>query len=319
MTAVDGGGLMQPPFPQSPLPVTVLGLGWVGAAMVARLLDQPAPLEINVRVPSERHLGAWLDLADAAILRPCHRLLLNDEAAWRRAAVVFHCAGAANKAGASRHSVAGQNLALTREVFAAARFDAPPWVVVISNPVDRVAGLLTHLAGLDPERVIGTGTFLDTVRLERALAVALDRDPSDVEAWVLGEHGEAQVPAWSRSLVDGRPVARFLDGPARRRLADRTRDAAWQIRRTQPGTWWGVTACAEAILVALRGGASLRRPLGLPTSGAWASRLNHEGLVLGLPAEVDARGCRLIQDFPLDSAEEAALRSAADLLAEAQR
>ncbi len=157
-----------------PLPVTVLGLGWVGAAMVARLLDQAAPLEINVRVPSARHLGAWLDLADAAVLRRGHRLLLNDEAAWRRAAVVFHCAGAANPTGVSRHSVAEHNLALTGEVFARAGFAAPPWVIVIANPVDLVAGLLTRLPGLDPARVIGTGTYLDTIRMQREIAACLE-------------------------------------------------------------------------------------------------------------------------------------------------
>lgn len=303
--------------PGSPLPVSVLGLGWVGAAMVARLLDQAEPLEINVRVPSERHLGAWLDLADAAALRPRHRLLLNDASAWQRATVVFHCAGAANPTGVSRHSVAEPNLALTGEVFAGAGFAAPPWIIVIANPVDLVAGLLTRLPGLDPARVIGTGTFLDTVRLQREIATCLDRPPAEVEAWVLGEHGEAQVPVWSRCSVAGRPASTLLDAAARAGLAHLTREAAWRIRGTQPGTWWGVTACAAEIFAALRGGPPLRRPLGLPIAGAWAERLGHLGLVLGLPAEVDGEGCRLIQDFPLDAAEEAGLRAAAGVLAAA--
>ena len=301
-----------------PLPVTVLGLGWVGAAMVARLLDQAAPLEINVRVPSPRHLGAWLDLADAAVLRRGHRLLLNDEAAWRRAAVVFHCAGAANPTGVSRHSVAEHNLALTGEVFAGGGFAAPPWVIVIANPVDLVAGLLTRLPGLDPARVIGTGTYLDTIRMQREIAVALNRAPAEVEAWVLGEHGEAQVPVWSRIRVAGLPATDLLDAAARDGLARLTREAAWRIRGTQPGTWWGVTACAAEIFAALRGGPLLRRPLGLPIAGAWAERLGHAGLVLSLPAEVDAAGCRLIQDFRLEPGEEAALRAAAAVLAGAE-
>ena len=69
------------------------------------------------------------------------------------------------------------------------------------------------------------------------------------------------------------------------------------------------------IFAALRGGPPLRRPLGLPIAGAWAERLGHLGLVLGLPAEVDGEGCRVIQDFPLDAAEEAGLRAAAGVLA----
>lgn len=305
-----------------PLPVTVLGLGWVGSAMVSRLLAHVGrPLLINIVVPSRRHYGAYLDLAHSASLHPLHELRWNDAAAFRKSRFVFHAAGVSNPHGVSRLSVAATNAAITREVFGAAHFDDEPFVIVITNPVDVIAWQVWRAGGIAAERVISTGTLLEAVRLAYYLGQALGVRPGLVDAWVLGEHGEAQVPLFSHTTVDGQPVLSLApDDALLRAAAEDTRTAAWQIRETQPSTWWGVTDCAYAIFRGLLGEADRRCPLGIRVSADWAEQLGVADIFLGLPAQLGAGRCTpiAVADFgPLSDAEWAGLRRAAEVVARA--
>lgn len=313
------------------LPVCVLGLGWVGAAVVARLLAHTArPLDIHVVVPSDRHRGAFLDLAHTAGFHPRHRLRCNDPAALREARVVFHAAGASNPVGVSRHVVADANAALTRTIFGAAHFSHDPFVIVIANPVDVIVWHAWHAGGLDAARVISTGTLLEAARLAHYLGEALDVAPAAVDAWVLGEHGDAQVPVFSRTTVAGRPV-RDVDAVRRdpallTRCAELTRTAAWQVRQTQPSTWWAVTDCADVIFRCLIGEDERRCPLGVRARGAWADALGLAGpdadAFVGLPVRIRQGGVDIVTPTAfgdLDDDEWAALRRAAAVVAGASR
>ncbi|MEO8084918.1 MAG: hypothetical protein ABI780_13930 [Ardenticatenales bacterium] len=309
------------------LAVTVLGLGWVGSAVVGRLLAHTArPLDINVVEPNELRRGAYLDLAHTAGFHPAHRLRWNDDEAFRAARAVFHAAGNSNAIGASRRSVAAANVAITRSIFTAARFRHEPFVIVIANPVDVIAWHTWRTSGLDAARVIGTGTLLESARLAYYLGDALGVQPAAIDAWVLGEHGDAQVPVFSRTTVDGRPV-RTVDAVIRdpailARCAELTRTAAGQVRQAQPGTWWAVSDCADLIFRCLIGEADRRCPVGVRIEGAWAQALGVDDGFLGLPARLRQGGIdRLEPDAfgGLDEGEWGALRVAARGVAEACR
>lgn len=300
----------------------MLGLGWVGAAVVSRLLANTArPLDINVVVPSDRHAGAYLDLAHTAAFHPAHRLRRNDADAFRAARVVFHAAGASNPVGVSRHVVADANVALTRTIFGAARFSHEPFVIVITNPVDVIARHVWRDGGLDPARVISTGTMLEAARLAFYLGGELGVAPAAIDAWVLGEHGDAQVPVFSRTTVAGTPV-REVEAVARdpailTRCAERTRTAAWQVRQTQPSTWWAVTDCADQIFRCLVGESERRCPVGIRVDGAWAEALGVSDVFLGLPVRLRQGGYDGIAPRAfgaLDEAEWRALRRAAEVM-----
>ncbi len=323
--AVEPGvGVRNPRCPASgePLHVTVLGLGWVGSTMVSRLLAHAGrPLVINIAVPSRRHHGAYLDLAHTASLHPLHELRWNDAAVFRKSRFVFHAAGVSNPHGVSRLSVAATNAAITREVFGAARFADDPFVIVITNPVDVIAWHVWRAGGVDAGRVISTGTLLEAVRLAFYLGKALGVRPHHVDAWVVGEHGEAQVALFSHTTVDHQPVRALVpDEASLEAAADATRTAAWQIRETQPSTWWGVTDCAYAIFCGLLGEADRCCPVGIRVSGEWAAALGVADIFLGLPAQLSAGRCTPIdvEAFgPLTDTEWAGLRRAAEIVARA--
>jgi len=321
--------------PDGRLPVSVLGLGWVGAAVVARLLAHTArPLDINVVVPSDAHRGAFLDLAHTAAFHPAHRLRWNDGDAFRAARVVFHAAGASNPVGASRHVVADANAALTRTIFGSAHFSHEPFIIVITNPVDVIAWHAWQASGVDAARVISTGTLLEAARLAYYLAEALAVAPAAVDAWVLGEHGDAQVPVFSRTTVAGQPI-REVDAVVRdpailMRCAERTRTAAWQVRRTQPSTWWAVTDCADVIFRCLIGEGERRCPVGVRVGGEWAEALNLgvgvgvgvADAFLGLPVRLRQGGYDVVAPDAFGGLEEGewgALRGAAGVVGAACR
>lgn len=305
------------------LPVSVLGLGWVGAALVARLLaSRGRPLDVNVVVPSDAHRGSYLDLAHAVALHPSHRLRWNDRAAFRDAAVVLHAAGASNPRGASRLTVAAANAALTRAVLGGAGFARAPFVVAIANPVDVVCWHAWQAIGAPDERVIGTGTLLEATRLAFHLGEALAVEPAAVDAWVLGEHGEAQVPVLSRTTVAGRPVRDVASPDVLADCAERTRTAAWAVRATQPGTWWAVTDCAATILRCLLGEEERRCPVGVRLAGPWAEALGGADAFLSLPVRLRQGGYDLVPPEvfgALDPGEWAGLRAAAEVVARATR
>lgn len=305
------------------LPVSVLGLGWVGAALVARLVSGAGrPLDVNVVVPSEAHRGSYLDLAHTIGFHPRHRLRWNDRDAYRDAAVVFHAAGASNPRGASRLSVAAANAALTREVLGGAGFRRAPFVVAIANPVDVVAWHAWRAIGAPDGRVIGTGTLLEAARLAYYLGEATGVAAADVDAWVLGEHGDAQVPIFSRTTVAGRPAREAATPAVLADCAERTRTAAWAVRATQPGTWWAVTDCAVEILRCLLGEDERTGPAGVRLEGAWAEALGGADAFVSLPVRLRQGGYDLVEPAAfgaLDPDEWASLRAAAEVVAEATR
>lgn len=312
------------------LPVSVLGLGWVGAAVVGRLLAHTArPLDINVATRSDAHRGAFLDLAHTACFHPAHRLRWNDADAFRAARVVFHAAGASNPVGVSRHVVADANAALTRTIFGTAHFSHEPFVIVITNPVDVIAWHAWRASGVDAARVISTGTMLEAARLAYYLGEALGVPPADIDAWVLGEHGDAQVPVFSRTTVAGRPVREVeavgRDPALLTRCAELTRTAAWHVRQTQPSTWWAVTDCADIIFRCLIGEDERRCPVGVRARGAWADAIGLAGpdadAFVGLPVRLRQGGVDVVAPAAfggLDGDEWTALRRAAAAVAGAR-
>ena len=291
---------------------SIVGFGNVGRALGNLLLhDRGHAIHLNVVDPSPSIAGPLLDIGHAATFCPWHERSLNDLGLLAESDIIFLAAGMRNAAGGSRLDVAGDNIRLVREIFSPLDLRRDPWIVVISNPVDVITYHVGEMRGVDPRRVIGTGTLLDSMRLEYHLAEELSVPLREVHAWVIGEHGESQVPVFSQSRVRDRPAVDSAPPTLLARCAMLARTAARRIRQDQPGTWWGVSTCAYHIFRALRGEVRLRRPVSVRPRGAWARRLGTDQLAFGLPAEVHRGGHELIEPFDLSRSEmDAVIRSA---------
>jgi malate/lactate dehydrogenase len=177
-------------------------------------------------------------------------------------------------------------------------------VLMLSNPVDVLAGILQRLTGLSPERIVGY-SLNDSVRFRAAIGRELGVPPGRVEAWVLGEHGTGQVPLFSRVMVDRVPTELT---PAQRSRVRADIDgwfARWARLRSGRSSGWTTPIGVGRLLGAMAAGDTI------PASVHSGGLAGIADVFLGLPARLSPRGLAGIADWPLDDEERTAITAAA--------
>ena len=269
--------------------ITVIGFGYVGSSLSLLLLNSKHPICLNVIDPNPMCEGAFLDLAHGMSLFKEKELHVNNEELFLNADFIYYAAGTPNLHGGSRLSRSRQNMQLSREIFEKRVFAKTPYIIVITNPVDIISQSVYQYSGLPQDHVIGIGTFLDSIRLAYYLSNLCGVRISDIEAIVVGEHGDSQVPIYSACSVDGQAIidhsAFSKNDLEKARLL--TKDAAFQIRETQEGTTYGVSKCAEILLDYLLGTEEYFLTLSMLTNEHYRSLLNLEkDIYIGLPVKI---------------------------------
>jgi L-lactate dehydrogenase len=184
--------------------------------------------------------------------------------------------------------------------------------MIVTNPVDVMTYVAQAASGLPPERVIGTGTMLDTARLRQVLGRELELDPRSIHAQVVGEHGDSEVVLWSGTRVGGVPLRRWPGWTAEReaRIANEVRFAAKEIILRKGATNHAIGLVTSALLRwSMRGERRV-----LTVSRVQEGALGLKGVALSLPTIVGRRGAADVLEPEMDEQEqEAFLRSAAVL------
>ncbi len=211
----------------------------------------------------------------------------------------------------SRLDLLRGNIALVRGL--ATRFAAYRGIVVlVTNPVDVLTFAFQQASGLPPERVLGTGTLLDTSRLRQLLAREQGVDARSVHAQVVGEHGDSEVVLWSSASIGGIALRNWPGWQRSREaaLAAEVRGAAYEIIRRKGATNHAIGLATAALLRWMLRGESRVVTVSRtqPAGGRYA------GLALSLPCVLDADGATRILAPSMDAAEEAALARSADVL-----
>jgi len=200
------------------------------------------------------------------------------------------------------------------------RYAKDPILLVASNPVDIMTHVTLKLSGLPPEKVIGSGTILDTARFRALLGEHLGVSPSSIHAYVLGEHGDSEVLAWSSVTVGGVPLLDFaqqigqdLTEEVIARIGEGVRTAAYRIIEVKGATYFGIGAGLAHIIQAIRDN---ERCI-LTVSGLTRDVAEFKGTCLSLPRLIGAGG--ILAEFrpELSVAEAEGLRSSAEILTKA--
>jgi L-lactate dehydrogenase len=293
--------------------VGIVGIGWVGASVAIStlhagiaeellLLDaRPGLADGEARDLS--HGGSFYPTADVRAVDAIEEMLGTD-------AVVI-AAGRGGKPTESRLDLLRDNAAIAR-TFGEKLRGYEGVVVVVSNPVDVITRVIADASGLPPERVIGTGTVLDTARLRQVLGRELNLSPNSVHAVVVGEHGDSEVVLWSSAGVGGVPL-RSLPSWNRERepdLAAEVRTAAYEIIKRKGATNHAIGLCTAAVLRAV-----LRDQHQVLTVSRVHPQFN--GVALSLPAVVSAGGAGQTLDPQMSDDERAGLAKSAAVLAAA--
>ena len=297
--------------------IAIIGAGHVGSTTAYALMLRALVRDI-VLIDSDASLAEAeaIDISDAnALARPARIWAGNySDAATARLAIIT--AGAATHGSESRLSVASRSATIVRDCvdsLMAAGFDGI--LIVASNPVDVMAKVALVQSGLPAKRVIGTGTLLDSSRLQQALAARLNVAPRSIEALVIGEHGDSEVAAFSTARVGGLPLDRFASDNALNlfEVADSVRAAGYRIIDGKGHTSFGVATAIVRICEAI-----LRdERIVLPVATLLSGEFELSDVYLSLPCILGASGVESVLVPDLNEDEVARLRASAEVIRKA--
>lgn len=236
--------------------IGIIGTGYVGSAAAFTLATQGIARDIVlVDTDKNRAYTEALDISHALpFFLPC-RVAAGDYPDLEAADIIIITAGANQLAGESRIALLERN----REVFRGIirniiTYAADSLVLVTTNPVDIMTEITLRETGLPPSRVIGSGTLLDTARFRTILGEHLNIAPASVHAFVIGEHGDSEVPVWSAAGAGGMPLDIFaekqnipLTAEIKNHIDSEVRNAAYKIIAGKKATYYGIAGSLARI------------------------------------------------------------------------
>ncbi|MGE5527634.1 MAG: L-lactate dehydrogenase [Patescibacteria group bacterium] len=296
--------------------IVIVGTGFVGASLAFSLVQRSLLEEIVlIDVNREKAEGEAMDLQHSLpFVRPAN-VRVGDFRDCDDASVVVIAAGVAQKPGESRLDLAGRNIAVYRQFIPELiRGGTEAVFIVATNPLDVMTYAAAKLSGLPEGRVIGSGTVLDSSRLRFLLSEHCRVDPGNVHAYILGEHGDSEVPIWSATHIAGVSLEKYCAACGRNCGRDirgeifaRVRDAAYEIIKRKGATYYAISLALTRIV-----GSVIRDEHSLLTvSCVLGGVYGLTDVALSVPAIVGRDGIERVVPIPLTPEEEEGLRRSA--------
>ena len=240
----------------NPRKAAVIGCGFVGSAtaftlMQSRLFSELVLLDVNM----EKADGEAKDIAHGIPFAGQMKIYAGtyDDAA--DAAIIIITAGANQKPGETRLDLVQKNTAIYQSIIPEiVKRDFGGILLIVSNPVDILTYVALKLSGLPENRVLGSGTVLDTARLKYALGEHLGVDSRSVHSFIIGEHGDSEIAAWSSTNVSGIPLNDFCEmrghfnhDAAMDAIAEKVKNSAYEIISKKQATYYGIAMSVKRI------------------------------------------------------------------------
>lgn len=279
----------------NPRKAAVIGCGFVGSAtaftlMQSRLFSELVLLDVNM----EKADGEAKDIAHGIPFAGQMKIYAGtyDDAA--DAAIIIITAGANQKPGETRLDLVQKNTAIYQSIIPEiVKRDFGGILLIVSNPVDILTYVALKLSGLLEKRVLGSGTVLDTARLKYALGEHLGVDSRSVHSFIIGEHGDSEIAAWSSTNVSGIPLNEFCEmrghfnhDAAMDAIAEKVKNSAYEIISKKQATYYGIAMSVKRICECIvRNERSI-----LPVSAMMHGEYGIEDITLSMPAIVGIGG-----------------------------
>ena len=305
----------------NPRKAVMVGCGFVGSASVFALMQSGLFSEIVlIDADKDKAEGEAMDISHGVPFARPMKIYAGDYDDAADAAIIIVSAGAGQKPGETRLDLVHKNVAIFKSIIpeiAKRGFDGI--LLIVANPVDILTQVALKLSGLPEERVIGSGTVLDSARLKYQLGEHLAVDSRSVHAFIVGEHGDSEVVAWSSANVSGVELSKMCEMRGHyqhkentQEIAAKVKNSAYDIINKKHATYYGIAMSVRRICeVIMRDEKSI-----LPVSHMMHGAYGIEGVALSMPAIVGAGGHEA--DIPIElSGEEALkLKESADALKE---
>lgn len=301
--------------------VAIIGCGYVGASSAFALMQSGLFSEmVLIDVDHEKAVGEAMDISHGVPYTKPMTIYAGDYDDIVDAAIVIVTAGAGQKPGESRLDLVHKNVAIFRSIIPEiAKRDAKGILMIVSNPVDILTHVALELSNFPENRVIGSGTVLDTARLKMELGKHLSVDNRSVHAFIIGEHGDSEIVAWSSANISGIRIDDFCEMRGHYRpeeettvIAETVKNSAYEIIERKHATYFGIAMAVKRICeVILRDEKSI-----LPISSMMHGEYGIENVVLSMPAVVGKDGIEVKVPIELDADEITALQESAKQLQE---
>lgn len=297
----------------------MIGCGFVGAASAFSLMQSGLFSEmVLLDIDRKRAEGEAMDISHGLPFARPMKIYAGDYEDLRDCAIIVITAGANQKPEETRLDLVHRNVDIFRGIIPSiTKYNKECILLIVSNPVDVLTYAALKLSGFPSNRVIGSGTVLDTARLKYLLGDHLSVDSRSVHAFIIGEHGDSELAAFSSANVSGVLLNEFCEmrgyykhEEALQKIYEDVRDSAYAIIERKQATYYGIAMAVRRICECIiRNEHSI-----LPVSSLVSGDYGVEGVCLSLPTIVSKNGLEKIVDISLNAGEIARLEESAKTL-----
>lgn len=287
----------------------IIGCGDVGASiafalMQSRLFNDMVLVDVN----EAKAEGEAMDISHSLPFNKPMDIYQGDYSDLKDAGIIIITAGAAQKPNETRLDLVHKNVEIFKQIIPQiTQYNKEAILIVVSNPVDILTWVTLKLSGFPKERVIGSGTVLDTGRLKYLVGKHLNVDPRSVHAYIIGEHGDSEVAVWSSASIGGILIDDFCDiigykthNENRKRIAEEVRNSAYEIIKRKGSTYYGIASAVVRICECiLRDEHSI-----LPISSLIDQHYGLDEVCMSIPTIVGEKGVEKILVIRLNEEEQ---------------
>ena len=299
----------------------VIGCGFVGSTIAYTLMQKGTFSElVLIDAVQAKEEGEAMDISHGLPFAHAMDITAGSYDDIADAAVVIITAGANQKPGETRLDLVQKNSRILRSIISEVkRVNCEGILLIVSNPVDILTEVALRESGFPKERVIGSGTVLDTARLKYLVSEKLNVDSRNVHAFIAGEHGDSELAVWSCANIYGISIDEFAKIRGFRdftkekdEIYHAVRDSAYEIIERKGATYYGIGMAAAKIAEAIIRDSHTVVPVSVSLNGEYGL----SDLCLSIPAVIGSRGAEQVLEISLNAEEEERLRRSADELKE---
>ncbi len=297
--------------------ITVVGAGFVGSTLVQRLVERDYADVVMFDIIPNMPQGKALDMLQAGPVLGYDSLVTgtNDYADTADSDIVVITSGFPRKPGMTRDDLVKKNQEIITQVTQeVVRYSPDSIIIMVTNPLDAMAQLAHHISGFPRNRIIGMAGVLDTARFRTFIAQELGVSVRDVQAYVLGGHGDTMVPLARMCSVAGVPISQLMPAERIEQIVQRTRDGGAEIVKLL-GTGSAYFAPSASVLQMVDS-ILLDKKMIMPCAVYLQGEYGIDGLFVGVPVKLGANGLEEIIEIELTAEEQALLKKSADAVKE---
>ena len=297
--------------------ISVIGAGFVGSTLVQRLAERDYADVVMFDIIPNMPQGKALDILQAGPILGYDSMVTgtNDYADTTNSDIVVITSGFPRKPGMSRDDLVKKNQEVITQVTQEVVRSSPNSIIImVTNPLDAMAQLAYHISGFPRERIIGMAGVLDTARFRTFIAQELNVSVRDVQAYVLGGHGDTMVPLARMCTVAGVPISQLIPAERIEQIVQRTRDGGAEIVKLL-GTGSAYFAPSASVLQMVDS-ILLDKKMIMPCAVYLQGEYGIRDLFVGVPVKLGVGGMEQVIEIELDEKEQALLQKSADAVKE---